>query len=199
MRITLGDTLLLYTTFVEGIRRASNRGYTFTSGQVPVTFNNTLRYILSEPTEQLTIKLIEKLCICIRIYGCYFRPAINSKLKPIEECYNRYIEIKVFQAMIDHSINICPYKLLLNGVTGQNWQKLMQYSLVKQYLRKLIHERVYVIGPSDSLEFLISSHLSALRINITNSMVTSQFHNQLKRRIAVQMEVANNVQITVKE
>lgn len=185
MRITLGDTLLLYTTFVEGIRRASNRGYTFTPGQVLVTPNNTLRYILSEPTEQLTIELIEKLCIHIRIYGYYFPPERNSKLKPIEECYNRYIEIKSFQTMIGHSINICPYKLHLNGETGQNWQKLVQYSLVKQYLRKLIHERAYVIESRYSLEFFISPHFRALHINITNPMKTSQFHNLFNWHIAV--------------
>ncbi|GCB37622.1 hypothetical protein KGMB02408_45670 [Bacteroides faecalis] len=102
--MTLGDTLLLYLTFVEGIRRVSNRGYTLTSEQIPVTPNNTLCYILSEPTKQLTIELIEKLCIRIGIYGYYFRPARNLKLKPIEECHNRYIEIKAFRAMIDNNI-----------------------------------------------------------------------------------------------
>ena len=74
MRITLGNTLPPYPDFVEGIRRAPDRGYTLTPGQVLVTLNNTLRYILSEPTEQLTIELIEKLCIHIRIYGYYFPP-----------------------------------------------------------------------------------------------------------------------------
>ena len=89
--MTLGDTLLLYPTFVEGIRRASNRGYTLTPGQAAVTSNNTLRYTLSEPTERLAIELLEKHCIHIGIYGYYFRLARNSKSKLIEEYYNRYI------------------------------------------------------------------------------------------------------------
>lgn len=201
--MTLGDTLLLYPTFVEGIRRASNRGYTLTPGQVAVTSNNTLRYILSEPTEQLAIELLEKHCIHIKIYGYYFRLARNSKSKLIEEYYNRYIEIKVFQAMINNNISldilIYPYKLLLYGETGQNWQKSMQYRLVKQYLRKLIHEQAYVIESGYSLEYFVPPHSSALRINITNSMVTSQFHSQFNWHITKQMEVANPVPIDVSE
>ncbi|SHF60634.1 hypothetical protein SAMN05444349_12665 [Bacteroides faecichinchillae] len=151
MRMTLGDTLLLYPTFVEGIRRASNRGYILTSGKVPVTPNNTLRYILSEPTKQLTIELIEKPCIGNCRY--YFRPAKKMILKSIEECHDRYIEVKAFQTIIDNSIIICFYKLLLYGGTGQNWQKMMQYSLVTQCLRKLIHEQAYVIESRYMLEF----------------------------------------------
>lgn len=158
MRMTLGDTLLLYPTFVEGIRRASNRGYILTSGKVPVTPNNTLRYILSEPTKQLTIELIEKPCIGNCRY--YFRPAKKMILKSIEECHDRYIEVKAFQTIIDNSIIICFYKLLLYGGTGQNWQKMMQYSLVTQCLRKLIHEQAYVIESRYMLEFFLFHHVS---------------------------------------
>lgn len=63
MRMTLGDTLLLYPTFVEGIRRAFDRGFTLTSGQLAVTSNNTSCYIFYEATEQFVIGLIEKDCI----------------------------------------------------------------------------------------------------------------------------------------
>ncbi len=45
MRITLGNTLPPYPDFVEGIRRAPDRGYTLTPAQTVTALKNALRYI----------------------------------------------------------------------------------------------------------------------------------------------------------
>ena len=44
MRITLGNTLPPYPDFVEGIRRAPDRGYTLTPAQTITALKNALRY-----------------------------------------------------------------------------------------------------------------------------------------------------------
>ena len=46
MEITLSKTLPPYPTFVEGIRRASDRGYTLDAAQTATALKNALRYIL---------------------------------------------------------------------------------------------------------------------------------------------------------
>ena len=43
MRITLGNTLPPYPDFVEGIRRAPDRGYTLTPAQTITALKNALR------------------------------------------------------------------------------------------------------------------------------------------------------------
>jgi len=44
MKITLGNTLPPYPDFVEGIRRAPDRGYTLTPAQTITALKNALRY-----------------------------------------------------------------------------------------------------------------------------------------------------------
>lgn len=46
MKITLSNTLPAYPAFVEGIRRAPDRGYTLTPAQTVMALKNALRYIL---------------------------------------------------------------------------------------------------------------------------------------------------------
>ena len=48
INITLENTLPEYPSFVEGIRRAPDRGYTLNSTQTVTALKNALRYI---PTE----------------------------------------------------------------------------------------------------------------------------------------------------
>ena len=45
MEITLSKTLPPYPTFVEGIRRAPDRGYTLDAAQTAMALKNALRYI----------------------------------------------------------------------------------------------------------------------------------------------------------
>lgn len=53
MKITLSNTLPPYPPFVEGIRRAPDRGYTLTPAQTATALKNALRYIPTELHEQL--------------------------------------------------------------------------------------------------------------------------------------------------
>ena len=48
MEITLSKTLPSYPSFVEGIRRAPDRGYTLTPAQTATALKNALRYIPKE-------------------------------------------------------------------------------------------------------------------------------------------------------
>ena len=59
MRITLGNTLPPYPDFVEGIRRAPDRGYTLTPAQTITALKNALRYIPSEWHEQLAPEFMD--------------------------------------------------------------------------------------------------------------------------------------------
>ena len=83
MRITLGNTLPPYPDFVEGIRRAPDRGYTLTPAQTITALKNALRYIPSEWHEQLAPEFMEELRTRGRIYGYHFRPAGDLKAKPM--------------------------------------------------------------------------------------------------------------------
>ena len=55
MEITLSKTLPPYPAFVEGIRRAPDRGYTLDPAQTATALKNALRYIPKELHETLTV------------------------------------------------------------------------------------------------------------------------------------------------
>ena len=74
MRITLSNQLPEYPTFVEGIRRAPDRGYTLTPEKTVVALKNALRYIPEELHEQLAPEFLEELRTRGRIFGYRFRP-----------------------------------------------------------------------------------------------------------------------------
>ena len=57
MEITLSKTLPPYPTFVEGIRRAPDRGYTLDPAQTATALKNALRYIPEELHETLAPEL----------------------------------------------------------------------------------------------------------------------------------------------
>lgn len=199
MRITLGNTLPPYPDFVEGIRRAPDRGYTLTPAQTITTLKNALRYIPSEWHEQLAPEFMEELRTRGRIYGYRFRPAGDLKAKPIDEYQGQCIEGKAFQVMIDNNlcfdIALYPYELVTYGETGQVCQNWMQYRLIKQYLEELTQEQTLVIESGHPLG-LFRSRPDAPRVIITNSMMIGQFDNQRDWHIAAQMGVANYGQMT---
>ena len=199
MRITLGNTLPPYPDFVEGIRRAPDRGYTLTPAQIITALKNALRYIPSEWHEQLAPEFMEELRTRGRIYGYRFRPAGDLKAKPIDEYQGQCIEGKAFQVMIDNNlcfdIALYPYELVTYGETGQVCQNWMQYRLIKQYLEELTQEQTLVIESGHPLG-LFRSRPDAPRVIITNSMMIGQFDNQHDWHIAAQMGVANYGQMT---
>ena len=61
MEITLSKTLPSYPSFVEGIRRAPDRGYTLTPAQTATALKNALRYIPKELHETLAPEFMEEL------------------------------------------------------------------------------------------------------------------------------------------
>ena len=121
MRITLGNTLPPYPDFVEGIRRAPDRGYTLTPAQTITALKNALRYIPSEWHEQLAPEFMEELRTRGRIYGYRFRPAGDLKAKPIDE----------FRGIV----------VVINGCIIQKWRHL---SAVEQMFYR--NRRVAVIS-----------------------------------------------------
>lgn len=199
MKITLSNTLPAYPAFVEGIRRAPDRGYTLTPAQTVMALKNALRYIPTELHEQLIPEFMEELRTRGRIYGYRFRPTGDLKAKPIDEYRGKCIEGKAFQVMIDNNlcfdIALYPYELVTYGETGQVCQNWMQYRLIKQYLEELTQEQTLVIESGHPLG-LFRSRPDAPRVIITNAMMVGQFDNQRDWHIAMQMRVANYGQMT---
>ena len=199
MKITLSNTLPAYPAFVEGIRRAPDRGYTLTPAQTVMALKNALRYIPTELHEQLIPEFMEELRTRGRIYGYRFRPTGDLKAKPIDEYRGKCIEGKAFQVMIDNNlcfdIALYPYELVTYGETGQVCQNWMQYRLIKQYLEEQTQEQTLVIESGHPLG-LFRSRPDAPRVIITNAMMVGQFDNQRDWHIAMQMGVANYGQMT---
>ena len=199
MKITLSNTLPAYPAFVEGIRRAPDRGYTLTPAQTVMALKNALRYIPTELHEQLIPEFMEELRTRGRIYGYRFRPTGDLKAKPIDEYRGKCIEGKAFQVMIDNNlcfdIALYPYELVTYGETGQVCQNWMQYRLIKKYLEELTQEQTLVIESGHPLG-LFRSRPDAPRVIITNAMMVGQFDNQRDWHIAMQMGVANYGQMT---
>ena len=199
MKITLSNTLPAYPAFVEGIRRAPDRGYTLTPAQTVMALKNALRYIPTELHEQLIPEFMEELRTRGRIYGYRFRPTGDLKAKPIDEYRGKCIEGKAFQVMIDNNlcfdIALYPYELVTYGETGQVCQNWMQYRLIKQYLEELTQGQTLVIESGHPLG-LFRSRPDAPRVIITNAMMVGQFDNQRDWHIAMQMGVANYGQMT---
>lgn len=199
MNTFLGNTLPDYPAFVEGIRRAPDRGYTLTPAQTVTALKNALRYIPTEFHAQLAPEFMEELRTRGRIYGYRFRPAGDLKAKPIDAYKGKCIEGKAFQVMIDNNlcfdIALYPYELVTYGETGQVCQNWMQYNLIKRYLEELTQDQTLVIESGHPLG-LFRSHPEAPRVIITNAMMIGQFDNLHDWHIAMQMGVANYGQMT---
>lgn len=199
MNTFLGNTLPDYPAFVEGIRRAPDRGYTLTPAQTATALKNALRYIPTEFHAQLAPEFMEELRTRGRIYGYRFRPAGDLKAKPIDAYKGKCIEGKAFQVMVDNNlcfdIALYPYELVTYGETGQVCQNWMQYNLIKRYLEELTQDQTLVIESGHPLG-LFRSHPEAPRVIITNAMMIGQFDNLHDWHIAMQMGVANYGQMT---
>ena len=199
MEITLSNTLPPYPTFVEGIRRAPDRGFTLSPAQTATALKNALRYIPKELHETLAPEFMEELRTRGRIYGYRYRPQGDLKAKPIDAYRGNCIEGKAFQVMIDNNlcfdIALYPYELVTYGETGQVCQNWMQYRLIKQYLEVLTQDQTLVIESGHPLG-LFRSKPDAPRVIITNAMMVGLYDNQKDWHVAMQMGVANYGQMT---
>lgn len=199
MNFTLDETLPEYPTFVEGIRRAPDRGYTLNALQTSIALKNALRYIPCKLHEKLAPEFLEELRTRGRIYGYRFRPQGDLKAKPIDQYRGKCIEGKAFQVMIDNNlcfdIALYPYELVTYGETGQVCQNWMQYRLLKKYLEQLTEDQTLVVESGHPLG-LFRSRPDAPRVIITNAMMVGMFDNQEDWHTAMQLGVANYGQMT---
>lgn len=199
MQITLSNQLPDYPAFVEGIRRAPDRGYTLTPEKTKTALRNALRYIPEELHAKLAPEFLEELRTRGRIYGYRFRPEGDLKAKPVDEYKGRCLAGKAFQVMIDNNlcfdIALYPYELVTYGETGQVCQNWMQYRLIKKYLEELTEDQTLVVESGHPLG-LFPSRPEAPRVIITNAMMVGMFDNAHDWHEAMQMGVANYGQMT---
>ena len=185
--------------FVEGIRRAPDRGYTLTPEKTKTALKNALRYLPPELHEKAAPEFMEELKTRGRIYAYRFRPEGDLKAKPIDEYKGKCLEGKAFQVMIDNNlcfdIALYPYELVTYGETGQVCQNWLQYRLIKKYLEELTDEQTLVIESGHPLG-LFPSRKDAPRVIITNAMMVGMFDNLTDWHEAMQMGVANYGQMT---
>ena len=198
-RILLGAEWPEMPEFVEGIRRAPDRGYTLTPEKTKTALKNALRYLPPELHEKAAPEFMEELKTRGRIYAYRFRPEGDLKAKPIDEYKGKCLEGKAFQVMIDNNlcfdIALYPYELVTYGETGQVCQNWLQYRLIKKYLEELTDEQTLVIESGHPLG-LFPSRKDAPRVIITNAMMVGMFDNLADWHEAMQMGVANYGQMT---
>lgn len=199
MTIKLDDELPKMPEFIEGIRRAPDRGFTLTKEQTEIALKNALRYIPEKYHEILAPEFLNELMTRGRIYGYRFRPEGRIYGKPIDEYKGNCIEGKAFQVMIDNNLDfevaLYPYELVTYGETGQVCQNWMQYRLIKKYLEIMTDHQTLVIESGHPLG-LFKSKPDAPRVIITNAMMVGMFDNQKDWHYAMQMGVANYGQMT---
>lgn len=199
MDYELFSTLPEYPAFVEGIRRAPDRGYRLTPAQTETALRNALRYIPERFHAQMAPEFMDELLTRGKIYGYRFRPEGAIYGKPVDEYKGKCLAGKAFQVMIDNNLSfdiaLYPYELVTYGETGQVCQNWMQYRLIKKYLENLTEDQTLVVESGHPLG-LFKSHPNAPRVIITNSMMVGQWDNIHDWEVAAQMGVANYGQMT---
>lgn len=199
MTFTLDKELPEYPEFVEGIRRAPDRGYRLTPEQTETALKNALRYVPEELHELLAPEFLDELLAGGRIYAYRYRPEGRIHGRPIEEYKGSCIEGKAFQVMIDNNLDfdtaLYPYELVTYGETGSVCQNWLQYRLIKKYLESMTQDQTLVIESGHPLG-LFPSKPDAPRVIITNALMIGIFDNIHHWEIAEQMGVANYGQMT---
>ena len=199
MTIKLDNKLPEYPKFVEGIRRAPDRGFTLNQNETEIALKNALRYVPEELHEALIPEFLEELKTRGRIYGYRFRPEGRIYGKPINEYKSNCIEGKAFQVMIDNNLDfevaLYPYELVTYGETGQVCQNWMQYRLIKKYLENLDEYRTLVMMSGHPLG-LFKSSPNAPRVIMSNGLMVGMFDNQQEWHRAMQLGVSNYGQMT---
>ncbi|WP_286847701.1 MULTISPECIES: urocanate hydratase [Aminobacterium] len=199
MTIKLEPELPKYPDFVEGIRRAPDRGWTLSKKETALALRNALRYIPEELHEKLAPEFMKELQTRGRIYGYRFRPQGRIYGKPIQEYKGKCLAGKAFQVMIDNNLDfdvaLYPYELVTYGETGQVCQNWMQYRLIKKYLEELTEDQTLVIASGHPLGFF-KSKPDAPRVIITNGLLVGIFDNQEEWHRLMQLGVTNYGQMT---
>lgn len=199
MTVKLDPVLPEMPEFVEGIRRAPDRGYSLSLEQTKIALKNALRYVPEELHEQLAPEFLEELKTRGRIYAYRYRPAGKLYGKPIDEYKGNCIEGKAFQVMIDNNLDfevaLYPYELVTYGETGSVCQNWLQYRLIKKYLEIMTDQQTLVMESGHPVG-LFPSRPEAPRVIITNALMVGMFDNQKDWEIAEQMGVANYGQMT---
>ncbi|MDD4504301.1 MAG: urocanate hydratase [Clostridiaceae bacterium] len=199
MTVKLEGVLPEYPKFLEGIRRAPDRGFKLTPAQTETALKNALRYIPEELHEQVAPEFLEELLTRGRIYGYRFRPEGDLKAKSIDEYKGNCIEGKAFQVMINNNLSfdvaLYPYELVTYGETGSVCQNWMQYRLITKYLEVMTNEQTLVVESGHPVG-LFRSKPEAPRVVITNALMVGMFDNPKDWDIAEQMGVANYGQMT---
>ena len=199
MTIKLDNQLPEYPGFVEGVRRAPDRGFRLTKEQTRIALKNALRYFPQELHETLAPEFMEELRNYGRVYAYRYRPEGRIYGRPIDEYKGKCIEGKAFQVMIDNNLDfeiaLYPYELVTYGETGQPCQNWLQYRLIKKYLEELTQDQTLVIESGHPLG-LFPSKPEAPRVVITNSLMVGMFDNLDDWEIAEEMGVANYGQMT---
>ncbi len=185
--------------FIEGIRRAPDRGFRLSENQTRTALKNALRYIPQDYHEELIPEFLEELTQYGRIYGYRFRPEGRIYGRPIDEYKGKFLEAKAFQVMIDNNLDfevaLYPYELVTYGETGSVLQNWMQYLLVKQYLENMEEDQTLVIQSGHPLG-LFKSRRNSPKVIITNALMIGMFDNIEDWEVAEQMGVANYGQMT---
>lgn len=199
MTVKLDKVLPPMPEFLQGFRRAPNRGFRLTQSQTETALKNALRYVPEELHETLAPEFMNELIEYGRIYAYRFRPEGRIYGKSIDQYNGNCIEGKAFQVMIDNNldfeISLYPYELVTYGETGQVCQNWLQYALIKKYLEVMTQEQTLVIESGHPLG-LFPSKPDAPRVIITNALMIGMFDNQQDWEIAEQMGVANYGQMT---
>ena len=122
MTIKLDNEYPDYPEFVEGIRRAPDRGFRLTKAQAKIALKNALRYVPEELHEKLAPEFMEELKTRGRVYAYRYRPEGRIWGKPINEYKGKCLAGKAFQVMIDNNLSfecaLYPYELVTYGETG---------------------------------------------------------------------------------
>ncbi len=198
MTVKLPAELPPKKAFVEGIRRAPNRGLDLSAHEIRTALKNALRYVPEELHEELAPEFLEELRSMGRIYGYRFRPAGNIKARP-ESDYRGILPARALQLNIDNNLDfdvaLYPYELVTYGETGQVCQNWMQYLLIKQDLEVMTEEQTLVVSSGHPLG-LFPSKPDAPRVISTNGLLVGQWDNPEQFRRLSAMGVTNYGQMT---
>lgn len=199
MTIRLEGPLPPYPTFVEGMRRAPDRGWTLNRQETELALRNALRYVPEEHHRELIPEFLEELRTRGRIYAYRFRPAGRIKGRPVEEYRGRCLAGKAFQVMIDNNLDfetaLYPYELVTYGETGQVCQNWLQYRLIMKYLEELTEDTTLVVSSGHPVG-LFRSRPEAPRAIVTNGLLVGLFDNPADWHRGMQLGVTNYGQMT---
>ncbi len=199
MTIRLEGPLPPYPAFVEGMRRAPDRGWTLNRQETELALRNALRYVPEEHHQELIPEFLEELRTRGRIYAYRFRPAGRIKGRPVEEYRGRCLAGKAFQVMIDNNLDfetaLYPYELVTYGETGQVCQNWLQYRLIMKYLEELTEDTTLAVSSGHPVG-LFRSRPEAPRAIVTNGLLVGLFDNPADWHRGMQLGVTNYGQMT---